>query len=448
MNSSQKRVHTGLTWQLATLAAPVVMSNLSQTLLGVVDTVFMGWVGTSALAAVGLGGMIFLTFELILRGTVWGSMVFVSRAFGAGDKKEAGRHLKGFVALALVIAPLVLLLPLAFRGIFALTRPAPEVARQALTYMNIRLIEIPLWLLYTALSGFCTGIGRTRLPMTFAWISTPVNVLANWVLVFGNLGAPRLGIAGAAWGTDIAVAVQVAVAGVVVYRMFREEYHLAGWEWPTLQEMVRMARVGIPIGVQDFVEVGAFSAFYALLSRIGTRELAASQIANQITALAFMPGFALGSATGSLVGRYLGAGEPRKAESCGYRGAVLGVAFMGVVGLGFLFFPRALASAFTRDPAVLQLAEPLLRVMALYQVFDALNIVFRGALNGAGDTRFTMMVTVLGAWALFVPGAWLGAFVFKWGLFGAWAGAIAYLVLAGVTFSTRFRRGRWKEIQV
>lgn len=443
-----KRVRTGLTWQLAKLAAPVVLSNLSQTLLGVVDTIFMGWVGTSALAAVGLGGMIFLTFELILRGTVWGSLTFVSRAYGAGDKVEAGRRLKGFIALALVIGPTVLLLPAVFRLILAVIRPAPEVARLALLYMSVRLIEIPLWLVYTALTGFCTGIGQTRLPMAFAWISTPVNLVANWILVFGEFGAPRLGIAGAAWGTDLAVAVQVTVASLVVYRRFRQEYHLAGWEWPSFSEMVRMARVGLPIGLQDFLEVGAFSAFYALLSRLGTRELAASQIANQITAVAFMPGFALGSATGSMVGRYLGAGDLAKAESCGYRGAGLGVSFMGFVGLGFLVFPRALATAFTRDPAVLSLAEPLLRVMALYQVFDALNIVFRGALNGAGDTRFTMLVTLLGTWALFVPGVWLGAFVLKGGLFGAWAGAIVYLVLAAVSFSVRFRHGRWKEIRV
>lgn len=439
---------TGLTWQLAKLAAPVVMSNLSQTLLGTVDTIFMGWVGTTALAAVGLGGMIFLTFELILRGTVWGSLVFVSRAFGAGDKAEAGRRLKNFIALALIIGPTVLLLPPLFRLIFAIVRPAPEVASAAMLYMQIRLIEIPLWLVYTALSGFCTGIGQTRLPMTFAWVSLPVNIFANWVLVFGKLGAPRLGIAGAAWGTNIAVAVQVTVAAIVVYRKFHKEYQLTRWEWPSLPEMVRMARVGLPIGIQDFVEVGAFSAFYALLARLGTSELAASQIANQITAVAFMPGFALGSATGSMVGRFLGAGDPDKAESCGYRGAGLGVGFMGLVGLGFLFFPRALASVFTRDPAVLGLAVPLLRVMALYQVFDALNIVFRGALNGAGDTRFTMVVTLLGAWALFIPVVWLTAFVLKWGLLGAWAGAIAYLVMAGVAFSRRFHGGRWKRIRV
>lgn len=443
-----KRARTGLTWQLATLAAPIIFSNLSQTLLGVVDTIFMGRVGTSALAAVGLGGMIFLTFELILRGTVWGTLVFVSRAYGAGDKAEAGRHLKGFVALALVISPAVLLLPAVFRLVLAVIRPAPEVARQALLYMNVRLLEIPLWLIYTALAGFCTGIGRTRLPMAFAWISIPVNIVANWILIFGKFGAPRLGVAGAAWGTDLAVAVQVAVAAAVIWRKFRDEYRLPGWRWPALVEMVRMARVGLPIGLQDFLEVGAFSVFYGLLARLGTAELAASQIANQITAVAFMPGFALGAATGSLVGRHLGAGQPATAEACGYRGAGLGVGLMGLMGLGFLLFPRALAGVFTRDPAVLGLAEPLLRVMALYQVFDALNIVFRGALNGAGDTRFTLFITVVGTWVLFIPGTWLAAFVLRGGLLGAWAGAIAYLVLAGVSFSLRFRGGGWKEIRV
>ncbi|MGE5578192.1 MAG: MATE family efflux transporter [Syntrophothermus sp.] len=439
---------TGLTRQLIQLAIPIVLSNLAYTLLGATDTFFMGRVSTTSLGAVGLANMMFLTPSLILRGTINGAMPFVSRMYGAGDKPAGGRYLQYFLILALLISPAAFLLPWAFKGFLWLFKPEPEVARQILLFTTIRLWEIPFSLTSTAFVSFMIGIGNTRTPMLLSWFAVTINIVANYILIFGKFGAPALGIAGSALGTVIAVTLQAITAGIVVYSRYREEYALTSWHFPTFTDLARMLRVGFPMGMVDFVEVAAFTSFFALISKLGTVELAASQIANQVTALAFMPGFALGAATSSLVGRYIGASDLRLAEGVGYRGARVGVGFMGLVGLIFWFFPDVLAGLFTSAPEVLRLARLLLRMMAVYQVFDALNIVFRGALNGGGDTRFTMMVTFVGSWGVFIPGVYLGAFVLGWGVIGAWLGAITYIIALGIVFSLRFRSGGWKAIEI
>ncbi len=437
-----------LTKDLAYLAAPLVVSNLAYTLMGVVDTLFLGRVSAAALGAVGLANMLFLTLSLIFRSTISGVTTFVSRAYGAGEFAVAGRHLLHFIGFALVLSPLGLLLNPLFDTFFQLMKPEQQVVEQAMLYLNIRIVGLPLSLVSTALIGFLIGIGNTRLPAVLSWVSVVANVILNYLLIFGKLGFPAMGIAGAAWATNIAFAGQMILAALIVFKKYAQQYHLRGWSWPSLEKTRSMIKVGLPIGLADAVDVGAFATFMGLVSRLGTAELAVSQIVNQVSSVAFMPGFALGGATGSLVGRFLGAREPDLAEKVGYQGVKLGVGFMGLMGLLFWLFPRQLAGFFTPDPQLVTIAVLPMRLIAVYQVFDAMNIVFRGALNGAGDTRFAMLLTLLGAWGIFVPVVYLLAFTFNLGLPGAWGGALIYIFSLGVAVGLRFRSGRWKTITV
>ncbi len=434
--------------QLARLAAPMVMSNLAYTLLGVLDTMFLGRVSTAAVGSIGVASTLFLAFALLFRGTIYGTLPYVARMYGGRRPREAGKYLQHFAFLALLISPLVALLPWAVQAYFRVVRPHPEIAVLAAEYINIRFIELPFSLLAGAISSFLIGVGNAKSPMWMAWVSVTVNAIANYILIFGKLGLPALGVAGAAWGTVIAVAVQLGFGIVVTIRYYWQEYYLGEWSWPSWREIADMVKVGMPIGLTDAVELAAFSTFFTLISRLGTVELAASQIANQIAAFAFMPGFAFGQATGSLVGRYLGAEDCKTAEIVGYQGALLGVAAMGVVGVGFWVFSPVLGRMFTADLEVIQMTALLLKVMAFYQVFDAANIVFRGALNGAGDTRFTMAVAVAGSAVVFIPAVYLFAFTLNLQLLGAWLGCMVYLVtLAGLCFA-RFRRGQWKTVRL
>jgi MATE family multidrug resistance protein len=434
--------------QLIQLATPIILSNLAFTLLGAVDTLFMGHVSTLALGAVGLGSMTFLTASLFLKSTLAGATPFVSRQQGAGNFKEAGKYLQYFLCLTIILIPLIALLPSLFRLFFWVTKPDGQVSHAAMQYLVVRLFELPATLLVAAFTAFLLGVGNSILPMFLNWLAVLLNIGANYILVFGKLGFPKLGIVGAAWGTVFAMWIQALLFAIFVWTEYRERYRLNQWHWPSLQDLVRISKVGLPLGLTDSVEVGAFTTFFAIISRLGSEALAASQIVNQIAALAFMPGFALGAATGSLVGRYLGAQKGEEAERIGWLGTRLGVRIMVVAGIIFVFFSRPLSELFTQEPAVIASCISLLRLIAVYQIFDAVNIVLRGALNGAGDTRFTMAVTLILAWGLFVPGSYLGAITLKLGVMGAWLGALTYLVTLGVIFFFRFRRGAWREIAI
>lgn len=448
MAENSTRSGRALGMQLAKLAAPIVFSNLAYTLLGVLDTLFLGRVSTTAVGSIGIASTLFLAFSLLFRGTIQGAMPYVARMFGSNKREAAGKYLQHFAVLSLMVCPIIIFLPWAVRGYFWVLKPPAEVAAYASTYINIRFLELPFSLLNSAIGSFLIGIGNSRTPMWMAWLSVGVNSVANYILIFGKLGLPAMGIAGAAWGTVIAVAAQLVFGIAVVVRHYWLEYDLGSWSLPTKEEIFSMLRVGLPLGITDAVELAAFSVFFTLISRLGTVELAASQIANQITAIAFMPGFAFGQATGSLVGRYLGSKDPEVAQKVGYYGAAMGMTMMGLVGVGFWLFSSSLGRMFTTDLEVLQMTALLLKVMAFYQVFDAANIVFRGALNGAGDTRFTMVAAVSSAILLFIPTVYLLTFTFGLGLVGAWLGCMAYLMsLAGLCFM-RFRRGQWKYIRL
>ena len=434
-----------LTLELLRLAAPLLLTNLSGVLIGATDTLFMGQISTSAVAAVGLGSVMFWTLFLLPRGSVNAVVPFTAQAFGAGDTAGLKRWLACFVMLALICAPLALLYAPLVPQLLLWSGADGTVQTQAVSYIHIRLLEMPFGLLSTVLLGYLIGKGDSRTPMFITWFVVLCNILLNWVFVFGNLGAPRLEIVGSALGSAISVTLGAVIAGVIVFR-----FHVPGFKlvWPVRGEWLSMLKIGAPLGIMECVEVSAFTAFLALIGRIGTDALAASQIGNQISGFAFMPGFALGTATASLVGRFIGARSLEMAKRTGYIGVYLGMAWMGAIGTVFWVLAEPLAGAFSHDPAVVALAASLLRLMCFYQLFDAINIVFRSALAGAGDTRFTAIVTVLLAWTIMVGGAALLITRFKLGLLEAWLAPFVYLTLLAGIYWMRWRSGAWQNLRL
>jgi multidrug resistance protein, MATE family len=433
----------GLTLEIVRLAAPIVGMNLSIALLGFTDTLFMGRISTTAVAAVGLGGLVFFTLVLLARGTVNGIVPFASQAFGAKDLKAVARALQHFLWLALISCLAIPLFWLAFPFIFALAGAEAAVTATALEFVNIRLFEIPFVLVTTVLIGFLTSLGDSRRPMLLMWAQVLLNIVFNWVLVLGNLGFPALGVRGSAIATVTATAIGAVLAVWVVFSRRKALGLNLEWDVPKAGDLLAILRVGAPLGIMEFVEVGAFTAFLALTGRLGTAELAATQVANQISALAFMPGFGFSVAASSLVGRFVGAKDIPTATRAGYQAVWLCVAWMGVVGVGFWVFAEPMMRLFSSDANVIALGSSVLKLMAIYQVFDAANIVFRAALAGAGDTRFTAVVTVISSWTLMLGGGWLLAFVFKLGLLGAWGGPFIYLTLLSFVYGLRWRSGVW-----
>jgi MATE family multidrug resistance protein len=202
------------------------------------------------------------------------------------------------------------------------------------------------------------------------------------------------------------------------------------------------------MGVGDFIEIASFSVFFALIARLGTDLLAANQIALQYMNISFTLGMAVNMATASLVAQYLGAKRPDFAQLVTYRACLVAMVGMGLIGLGYLVAPEVLMRVFSDEVSVIAAGVTILQLVAFYQIFDAAGIVLAGALNGAGDTTFTMIVRSLLAWLFFIPLVWLLIFPLDTGVTGAWIAALVYLLVLTTIYIFRFRSGRWKTIQV
>ncbi|WP_034386160.1 MATE family efflux transporter [Deinococcus sp. YIM 77859] len=430
----------GRTRELLRLAWPLMLSNLAYTAVGFTDTLLMGRLGVVEVGAVGFASICLLTLVLLLRGSVNTAATFVARALGAGDPPGVRRWACVFLSVALLGVPLALLGPALLDGLFTLLHPDPQVTAVARGYAQVRVWEIPLVMLGSAALSVMVGLGNTRTPMGLAWLVVVLNAALALLFIFG-LG---WGVVGAAWAAVIAVSVQNGLALLLLARQHGPRFGPFGLVRPTRAEVRSLVRVSLPAGITELAEVSAFTAFQGVISRLGPVELAASQIANQLASLGFLPAFALASATGSLLSRALGAGRAEIATRIGWRGASIAAGLMGLLALLFLTLPQALIGLFNRDPAVLAVGKTVLAVMAAYQVFDGVAIVLGGALGGAGDTRFRLIVTLAGAWLVMVLGAtWLAP---RFGVVGAWASALVFIAFAAVAYAVRFASGRWRKV--
>jgi multidrug resistance protein, MATE family len=432
--------------EMLKLAVPLLFSNLATVLIGVTDTFFAGKLGTVALGAAGIGVMWYFTLYLLPKGMVSSVIAFVSQAYGANDTPRVGRWLGNFLILGLALLPLVFLFIPALTFLIAASGAEQAVQTLALEYVKVRVFEMPFALLSTIMIGFLVGIGDSRTPMLVNWGVVLSNIFLNWVFVFGNLGAPALGLVGTALGSVISVALGSIIFSYLVWTRHAKKFQVR-LQIPSKTEWLEMLRIGTPMGALEMLEVSAFTVFMALTARISTEALAASQIGNQISSLAFMPGFALGSATASLVGRYIGAKNLETANQATFAGVRLGMIWMGVIGIFFWILAEPLARLFSSEEKVILLTTSLLRLMAFYQLFDAANIVFRSALLGTGDTQFAAIVTLLSAWTIMVGGGYL-IVTNGGGLIELWFAPFIYLALLSMIYYLRWQAGHWRNSSI
>ena len=441
---------TGLTHKVALLAGPLILQNLSYTLLGVTDTFFVSRVSTEAVGAVGLAGVLFFSLMLLFRSTAASSVVFVGRAHGAKDDAQVGEAVWQVLNMIALLTLLALTLPWVFTFLFQFAAPDDaSVLALGTQYLQIRAFEVPLAMFNGVVWGFLVGRGDSRTPMLLAWVQVLVNIALDWLLVLGNLGFPAWGVSGAAVATVAANAVVTLVSAWLLWRpAAHARFATRRARRSSSPQLRRVLATGLPMGVGDFVEVASFTAFFALIGRLGTEVLAANNIALQFMSLSFTAGIAVAQASSSLVAQHLGAQEPEQAERVGYRATFLGMGLMGLIGLSYLIAPTFLMRVFSDDPQVIAAGVAILRLVALYQIFDAAAIVLGGSLNGAGDTTYTMLMRLFFAWGMFIPLAYLLAFPLGYGVRGAWAGAMVYLAGLALVYLLRFRSGRWKRLAV
>ena len=418
----------------------MMAGQLSQMLMGVADSAMVGRVGVVPLAASSFANGLLSVPFLFGLGLLQAISVRASQAHGAGDRRETGEVLRHGLAITGVAGIALVALVVIASGLLGHFGQPPEVAAEARTFFLLCGVSMFPMLLTMSFKQFSEALDHPWPPMLILLGSVLLNVFLNWVLIYGNLGAPALGLTGAGIATLLSriVALLAVVVYVVRARRFSDALPVA-WRQPLEGARVRsLLRIGLPASGQLLLEVTAFTVATIMIGWLGARPLAAHQIALTCAATSFMFPLGLAMATSIRIGQALGANEPARVRAIGFTSFALGFLIMSATGLVFAFGNEWLARAFVDDLSVSTLAARLLVVAAFFQLFDGLQVVGAGALRGMSDATVPMIACLVGYWIVFIPFAYLAAFRFGFGATGIWCGLAAALGIVGVSLFTRF----------
>lgn len=436
--------------QLFNLAWPSLVENLLQTMLGFVDLVFVGQLGADAIAGVGLGNQLMVLLQVAFMGLSVGNQALVARAIGAGDKEYAQRIAKQSLIIAAVLSLGIAAIGVVFSdAIIAVMGATPDVTAIGGSFLRVvSTFSIVIGVMLIG-GGTLRGSGDTRTPMLITGLINIINIVLDYLLIFGNFGFPQLGPVGSAVATTIARAVGAVCILYVLFKRGSVLKLVARGGWRFEREVVeRILNIGWPAAAEQIIFQLGFLTFSAIAIFLGTDDLAAQQIAFNISNFSLLPAFAFGVAATTLVGQSLGARDPDRAEASAIQALKSGMVWMCLMGVGFYVFRRSLVSIYTDDPNVIRLGEMCVTFIALAQPLQAVAVVLASALRGAGDTRATLVFTSVGVWVVRVGIGYLLGIVFGLGLFGVWMGWIADFVTRAVLITWRFRGARWKSVRV
>jgi MATE family multidrug resistance protein len=421
------------------LAIPVVIVQVGMMAMGVVDTVMVGHISAQALAAVALGNLYFFTLAVFALGTLMVLDPVVAQAVGAGDLPAVGRAVqRGVIIAALLTVPAVVLLASA-TPIFGLARQPAEVIPLAAAYAIRTAPGTFPFLLFVVFRQTLQSMGRTA-PIVWAIIGANLaNGVLNWILIFGHLGFPAMGVVGSAWATTISRVLLVLGLWAASRRELDPLLSPIRPEIWQLQPLARMVRLGVPIGAQHVLEFGAFALVALMMGWMGTQAMAGHQVAINLAALTFMVPLGVGDAASVLVGQAVGRGDPEGTRGAARAAFACGIAFMAMTGAIFLSLPGELARLYSRDAGVIGVAASLIPLAGVFQIFDGTQVVASGVLRGLGDTRAPMVANLLGYWLVGIPVSIYLGFVARLGPVGLWWGLVLGLGLVGTSLLFRVR---------
>lgn len=441
--------------EVLAIGYPLILGHLSAAVWTFFNRLFLTWFSPAAVA--GATAASFSTYALLslFIGTGEFLTVFVAQYLGAGRRDRVGPTMAQGLWFSAAAGVLVASLAPLARPFFALAHNAPDVFQNEVAFAELFLRGAFPMILMPTLSTFWSGRGRTRVVLAVNAFSWVLNVLLDWLLIFGRAGFPRMGVRGAALAVVVSQSAGAAIflALLLAPRNRAAFGTLSGWRLDP-KTFWRLLRFGLPTGLATSLEILAFAIFMLIVGRIGTDELAASSVAFSLNMLVFMPMLGLAVGVSALVGRSMGAGRPDVAQRATWSAFWMSLAYMLFWGLLYVGAPGVLLSPYAADadPAsfarLSATATALLRFIAVYSIFDMMNVIFAGGLRGAGDTTFPLLATLaLAVFTLLLP-TYLFTVVLGHGVFVAWTAASAYVWILGVLMLLRFRAGGWKRLSV
>ncbi len=420
------------------LAAPVILVQVGQMLMGVVDTMMLGRVSELALAAGALGNSVAFGLVVLPMGMLMALDPLVAQAWGGGDRRRLGRIFQQGLILATVLTVPLSLAMWDTEGALAALGQKPELLAGSSSYLRAVVPGNLPFLLFVAVRQTLQAMSMVRPAVIAIVVGNVANVVANYALIFGHFGFPRLGVVGSGLSTSFSRWVMLAVLLAAAARQVRPHLQVRRSAW-RLGGLAHLLRLGIPIGVQLSLEMWLFMAVALMMGAMGARELAGHQIALNLAAITYMVPLGVAGAAATRVGNAIGRGSQTDARRSAAVTLCVGAAVMSVSAAAFSLFPGFLARLFTPGPEVIATAALLIPIAGAFQIFDGLQVVAAGVLRGIADTRVPAFFALVGYWFLGLPLAWLLAFRTELGPRGLWWGLTLGLASAAVMLLGRVR---------
>ncbi|MBI9107472.1 MAG: MATE family efflux transporter [Spirochaetales bacterium] len=427
------------------LAFPAMVTQLSATMVQIVDTIFIGQISPLALAAAAITGIIIFNITAVGDGFSTGLVATVSRMIGGGDRKNASVFATtGIVVLTLTGALFVPILLAGAGVLFKILQIPSELEVTAWEYYSVFISFVPAIFAFEALSATFRARGDTKTPMIVGFGINIVNIFLDWLLIFGKWGFPAMGVRGAALASGLSFFVG-ALLLLLISIFSKEGLFTLKRFYLSFSHFVRILRIGIPSMLERFAM--SFSQLLVMSLAVnpqGSLAIASFHIVMRLASLSFMPGFGFAMATATLTGQHLGASDPEGAERMIWIGTFYCGILMAAVSVIYFALPNQLISLFSTSPEIILATAGPLRIYACFAVFLAPAMVARGGLQGAGDTAFTLKTMLLSRFVIRLPLAWLLGVYLELGLSGVWLAMCMDFILRGITFMIYTRRGQWK----
>lgn len=433
---------------LLRLALPVMLTQLGQVVVQLCDNMMVGRLGALPLAGVSFGGTVFFIIFALAIGFTLGLTPLVGELFAQNRKEEVAGYLQNSIVLYLTMGVIFVALLLAAVPLMHYLGQPEEVVEVAIPYFKYLAWSVLPFMLFASFKQFLEGIGNTKVAMTIVVISNALNILLNWVFIFGKFGAPELGAAGAGLSTLIARALTPVM--MIAYFLSKKEFrsYFDYFSWRKMMGLSRegnryckeLFRVGLPIAGHLTLENSAFCITSLMMGWIGTVEIAANQITTTMANVAFMMVVGIGSATTILTSHAYGARDRAQIKAVSRASYTVGLAWNTITALSFILLRNHIPLLFTDDPEVVRTAATLLVCCGLFQFSDGLQCISTGLLRGIKDVAVILRIALVAYVIINVPLGYLLCFVVGWGAPALWVGFIAGLTIAAVLLIRRFRR--------
>ena len=426
--------------QTINLATPIIIGQLGHMMMGVVDSVMVGKIGAAPLAAAAISNGIFIIILILGYGISMAISPLVAKHHGAKEYKKCGVILRQGLIVNTTTALFLFAALFFVSDIIAYLNQPQEIIEQAIKYTKTLAWSMIPVMLFQTYRQYAEGLSIMRPAMVVTLTANIINVFANWVFIFGNLGMPAFGLVGAGIATFssrvyMAIALIWFITSSKQFKPFDPTLHYKKIDWSIMKKILQ---IGLPSGFQYFFEVSAFAGSSIIIGWMGTNALAAHQIALNLASITYMVALGISAAATVRVSNAVGLKSKEKIRNAGFSALLMAASSMGFFAIIFVTFKTILPSFYIADNAVIQIASTLLIIAAFFQVFDGTQAVGLGILRGIADVKAPTVITFLAYWVVGLPVGYILGFNFDMGVQGVWIGLSIALAISAILLSLRF----------